>query len=202
MKFFNSHLSVEQIADAIDNRLHPSEREPFQSHLVSCEHCASQYKALAHSISLMRNDSSADAPPEALNFARNLFRTRKQFAPRPDSVANRILATLKLNLASFAPVFGERSANASAERQMLFEAGEYDVDLRIRANEKDFNLAGQILGELSEQISLKLQSADFSCETSVSEHGEFKIENVPAGNYDLTLQIGEKEVVINNLTFE
>jgi hypothetical protein len=202
MKFFNSHLSIEHIADAIDNRLPVGERDSFQSHLESCEHCASQYKALAHSINLMRNDRSTDAPPEALNFARNLFRSGKRFVPRPDSVANKILATLKQNVAPFSTVFGERSANASAERQMLFEAGEYDVDLRIRANEKDFNLAGQILGELPEQISLKLQSAGFSRETSISELGEFRIENVPAGNYDLTLQIGETEIVIRNLRFE
>lgn len=202
MKFFNSHLSIEQIADAIDNRLPAVERDSLQSHLESCGHCAAEYKNLAHSIKLMQSDRSSDAPPEALNFARNLFRADKRFAAGSRSAGSRILATLKLNVAPFAPVFDERSASASAERQMLFDAGEYDVDLRIRANDKDFNLLGQILGELTGQISLKLQSSDFTGETSVSEIGEFKIENVPAGNYDLTLQIGEAEIVISDLTVE
>jgi hypothetical protein len=201
MKFFNSHLSIKQIADAIDNRLPNGERDSFQSHLESCGHCAAEYKNLAHSINLMQSDYSIEAPLEALNFARNLFRTGKRFTPRSPA-ASRIFATLKLDVAPFAPVFGERSANASAERQMLFEAGEYDVDLRIRANDKGFNIAGQILGELSGQISLKLQSADFTRETSVSEIGEFKIENVPAGNYELILQIGEAEIIISDLTVE
>lgn len=202
MKFFNSHLSIERIADEIDNRLPANERDSFQSHLKNCRHCSAEYKNLAHSIKLMRADDSIDAPAQALTFARNLFRAGKSFEPRSSSAATRILAALKLVVAPFSPVFGERSASATAERQLLFEAGEFDVDLRLRARDKDFNLAGQILGDLSGQNSLKLQSPDFTREAFISELGEFKLENVPAGNYELILQIGEAEIVISDLKFE
>ena len=202
MKLFNSHLSFEKIADAIDNRLPASEQSSFQAHLESCPHCQTEYKTLAHSINLMRSDNSADAPPEALSFAANLFRARKQFEPRETSVVGKILATLKLDVSPFAPVFGERSAAVSSERQMLFEAGDFDLDLRVRANENDFNVVGQILGELSGRVSIRLQNEKFESETNASEIGEFKIGNVQAGKYDLTLKIGDLEIVINNLKLE
>lgn len=199
MKLFNSHLSIEQIADAIENPLAARERRMFQSHLENCPHCAREYNNLAHSINLMRADKAADAPPEALTFAKNLFRTRKQFLPRAESLTKKIWASLKLDVAPYSTVFGERSASGGAERQMLFEAGDFDVDLRIHSGENDFILAGQILGEVPEQISLELQNQNFSRKAAVSELGEFKIENIPAGSYDLNLRFGESEIVIPEL---
>jgi anti-sigma factor RsiW len=201
MKFFNSHLSAEQIADAIDNRLPQTEQSELNAHLASCGHCTAEFSALRKAIGLMRKDDSADAPLEAVSFAMSLFRTRKQFAPR-ESVTQRILATLKFELSPFAPAFGERSASVSAERQMFFEAAGFDLDLRIRAAENGFNLVGQVLGELAAQNSIRLQNAEFNREEQIRELGEFSFSNVPAGNFDLYLRIGETEIVINDLTLE
>ena len=199
MKFFNSHLSAEKIADAIENRLPEKERQTIQPHLAVCGHCRSEYQILARSIQLMKLDKSADAPREALDFAKKSFRARKQLVAGEKSATQKILATLKLDVSPFSPAFGERSAGAEAERQMLFEAGDFDLDLRIRAAASNFNLAGQVLGELSAQNSISLKNAEFNAVTNIGETGEFKIRNVPPGNYELTLRIGWTEIVINDL---
>lgn len=202
MKFFNSHLLTEKIADAIENRLSANEIDSFKAHLEGCQHCANEYKALEHSIGLMRRDDAKDAPAEALNFAFNLFRTRKQLFPREQTVSQKILATLKLDVSPFSPVFGERSAAASSERQILFDAGNFDVDLRIREAEIGFNLAGQILGELSDRNSIRLENKERKFEANVSSLGEFEIRNVSAGIYDLTLLLGDTEIIVKDLTIE
>ena len=199
MKFFNSHLSVEKIADAIENRLPENERQTIQSHLKNCPHCANEYKILARSINLMKIDESGDAPPVALDFAKNLFRARKQLAAPETSVTQKILATLKLDVSPFSPAFGERSAAAEAVRQMLFEAGDFDLDLRVRAGASGFNLAGQVLGELAEQNLIGLENAEFKAATSIGESGEFKIQNVPPGSYELILRMGATEIIIQDL---
>jgi hypothetical protein len=202
MKFFNSHLSTEKIADAIENRLSANEIDSFEAHLEGCQDCANEYKALEHSIGLMRRDDAKDAPAEALKFAFDLFRTRKQLVPREQTVAQKILATLKLDVSPFSPVFGERSAAASAERQMLFDAGDFDVDLRIQGGENGFNLAGQILGELSDRNSIRLENKEGKFEATISALGEFEFKNVPTGIYDLTLLLGDSEIVVEDLIIE
>lgn len=171
MKFFNSHLSAQQIADAIDGLIARSAE--FDNHLAECAHCAKEYAALEKAIGLMRRDDSSDAPASAFNFAVNLFRTRKTFEPRAESLTQKILATLKLDLSNFAPAFGERSAAVSDERQMLFSAGDYDIDLRIRQSAEGFVIRGQVLGEIEGKCFVRLDGADFSQETPVNEVGAF-----------------------------
>ena len=145
-------------------------------------------------------DKSADAPREVIDFAKSLFRTRRHLVLPQTSPTRKILATLKLDVSPLSPIFGERSVGTDAERQMLFEAGEYDLDLRIRAFAGGFNLAGQILGELSNQNLIALEDSQFNALTNVNQTGEFKIQNVPPGSYELTLRIGATEIVIEALT--
>ena len=144
-------------------------------------------------IRLMQMDDSVDAPEDAVEWSKKLFRTRV-FEPKK-SVVERIRAVLKLDLAPNRPVFGERSAAAGQSRQMLFEAGENAVDLRISEGAKGFTVKGQILGEGLAGVSVKL--GDLNAETN--EPGEFRLENVPAGTYDLTIRTAEKEIVLEEI---
>jgi hypothetical protein len=198
MKFFNTHLSVAQIADAIDGRLGKGE---IQMHLTGCSHCTKEYALLEKTIGLMRRDDSIDAPQAAFTFATNLFRTRKQFVAK-ESVAQKIAAILKLDLSALSPAFGERSAAAAGERQMLFSAGEFDIDLRIHDTSGSFKLNGQILGDISGNATTKLVKGDFETEAKISESGEFSFSEVPAGTYDLSLQLADAEIVISGLVIE
>ncbi len=200
MKFFNSHLSTAELADAIENRLAAGDEAQVRAHLATCTHCTSEFAALQKAIGLMRRDESKDAPGEAFNFAVNLFRTRKQFAPK-QSAAQIILAKLKSDVSQLAPAFGERSAATSGERQMLFEAGEFDVDLRVRRQTESFSLSGQVLGDVLTG-SITLQSEDFEKTEIVSEFGEFAFANVPAGNYSLKLQLSDVELVISEIILD
>ena len=141
----------------------------------------------------MQTDDAADAPPDAVRWARNLFAARAA-APKK-SVVQRILAVLQMDLSPNKAAFGERSVSASKARQMLFQADENALDIRISPAGKSFNLHGQILGAGFANAVVRL--GEF--ETIAGETGEFKFADVPGGKYNLSFQSGEKEIVIENI---
>lgn len=144
-------------------------------------------------INLMRNDDSADAPKDAVRWAKNIFLTRAA-APQK-SFVQKVLAVLQMDLSPNKAAFGERSASASQARQLLFQAGENALDIRVIKTENGFNLHGQILGEGYANAVVKI--GEF--ETTADETSEFKFDKLPTGNYDISLQSGERAIIIENL---
>jgi hypothetical protein len=109
-----------------------------------------------------------------------------------------------------AVAFGMRSAG-SDQRHLLFSAGERDVDLRINRESNAFAVTGQILGpDESGTIELRADSdspgsmADPGHDqessedrvTYLDELGEFRLDDIHAGTYRLTLRLGGDEVVL------
>lgn len=146
---------------------------------------------------LMQTDKSADAPTDSIKWAKNIFRSR--VAEPKKSLVQKVLAVLQMDLAPNKTVFGERSASASQARQMLFGAGDNQIDLRIETVKKGFNIKGQILGEGFENAEIKLENAENSFIANINELSEFKLANVAKGNYQLTLTSQEKNIIIENL---
>ncbi len=147
-------------------------------------------------IQLMRADKSVNAPADAIRWSKNIFRSR--VAEPKASVTQRVLAILQVNLSPNRAAFGERSAIGSQARQMLFQAGENVLDIRIEKTEKGFNLHGQILGEDFANRVVRL--GEF--EAATNENSEFKLADIPGGKYDLILQSGEREIVVEDLNLE
>lgn len=144
-------------------------------------------------IHLMQTDNSVDAPADAIKWSKNIFRTRA--AEPKKTVVEKVLAVLQMDLSPDKAAFGERSASASQTRQMLFEAGENSIDLRISETEKGFAIKGQILGEGFENAMVKLNDL----ETETNDLSEFTFENVAAGEYDLILKTEVKEILLEEI---
>jgi hypothetical protein len=143
-------------------------------------------------ISLMQTDNSFDAPIESVSWAKNIFRTQVQ-EPK-QSIVKRFMAVLQIDLSANKPVFGERSAS-SAVRQMLFQADEAAIDLRISNTSDGFSLKGQILGVGFAGSTVKLGVF----ETKANDLAEFSFDRIPSGEYSLTIQTTEKEVVVEKM---
>ncbi len=156
-----------------------------------------QEKLLGNIISLMENDDSFDAPADAVKWSKNLFLIRAA-APQ-QSLVQKVLAVLQMELSPNKAAFGERSASASAARQMLFGAGDHSIDLRITKSGKTFKIHGQILGENFAEAEIKLANADKTFTAKANEMSEFKFEKIASGNYDLSLVKNELEIVIENI---
>ena len=142
-------------------------------------------------IHLMQTDDSTDAPQDAIRWSKNIFRTR---AKQP-TLVEKIKAVLTADLLPGKAVFGERSGTAQA-RQMLFEAGDRGIDLRISGSDEGFEIRGQILGEGFENCAVKLGAM----ETTSNDRSEFTFYGVSAGTYDLTISNGEEMIEIEEIT--
>ncbi len=144
-------------------------------------------------VRLMQTDSSVDAPQDSVKWAKNIFLSRAT-APK-QTLVQKVLAVLQIDLSPNKAVFGERSATGSQARQMLFEAGDNSIDLRLSEGEKGFDLRGQILGEGFENALVKIGEY----ETNTNELSEFVIKSVPHGVYELKLQNTVTEIVIEKI---
>lgn len=145
----------------------------------------------------MRRDDSVDAPGDSVKWAKNIFRSRMANSKAP--LAQRILAVLRMDLAPNKAAFGERSAGAGQARQMLFDAGDHNIDLRIKDTGGAFEIHGQVLGEGFAGGSIGLIGNENNYKAAVSEMSEFKLTGIAKGNYSLVLRGGGKELLIEGL---
>lgn len=148
-------------------------------------------------VQLMQTDESKDASADNIQWSKNLFRTR---AVEPKkSLVSKVLAVLQMDLSPNKAAFGERSASASQVRQMLFTAGENQIDLRIAKSGKGFKVTGQILGEAFAGAEIKLNAGEKSLTTTANELSEFSFENVSKNVYSLSLISNQQEIIIENI---
>ena len=149
---------------------------------------------------LMQTDDSADAPADAIQWSKNLFRAR---AVQPkESFVQKVLAVLQMDLSPNKAVFGERSASVSQARQMLFTAGDNQIDLRISPVNKGFKVAGQILGEGFAGTEVKIFNENKKFTAKSNDLGEFAFEKISKGTYTLSIIFKDKEIVLENIEID
>ena len=157
-------------------------------------------KNLKRITELMRRDDSVDAPRDSIHWASNLFRTRAVEA-KP-SIVRKLVAVLQMEIAPNKAAFGERSTSASAVRQMLFQAGENAIDLRIEPSETDFSVSGQILGEGFGNATITLSGETRGYKAAANEMSEFGFEEIPAGRYELLIHGADVEISLKAIEIE
>jgi len=151
-------------------------------------------------IHLMQTDNSADAPKDSIAWTKNLFHARA--AEPKKSLVQKVLAVLQMDLAPDKAAFGERSASASAIRQMLFGAGDYQIDLRIAKANKGFTVTGQIFGADSGEADIRLFGGGKNFTAKTNELSEFRFDNISKDKYTLSLTFKDKEITIESIEIE
>ncbi|MGB8507592.1 MAG: hypothetical protein WCD76_04240, partial [Pyrinomonadaceae bacterium] len=148
---------------------------------------------------LMRADDSVDAPRDVLLSTVGMFRAKAK-AP---SLLRRLLATLDFDSGSHALAFGVRSGQAAPARQLLFNAGDVSVDLRLARGGEGWTISGQVLGPCEDGGRVELIRSGESEATTGAELNDLcefvVLPPVEAGVYTLRLWLGEVEIEIPEL---
>lgn len=144
----------------------------------------------------MQTDKSVDAPQDAIKWSKNIFRTR--VAERKPGLVERIIGVLSQELVPGKAAFGERSGTAGRMRQMLFEAGDNRVDLRVSPKAGKFDVRGQILGRGWEGSSITFAKQ----ECGADKFGGFVFNEIEEGTYDLTISGERIEIVLKGIVLE
>jgi len=167
------------------------------SHLGECSTCAEGLHRLQSLLQVMREDQSVDAPRDVLFNAMNVY-ARRSGSQRP-SLAKRIMAALSFDSFTGEPAFGLRSGQASA-RQLIYSAGDSDLDLRIEAREQDrWAIAGQLLGRKCDGGEVTLRGENQSASAELNEQCEFALPSIPAGNYALIVTLADIEIEVSRI---
>lgn len=203
MRLTSTHITFERLADVAEGRPSAEETAEERAHLASCKRCSSQAAELARVATLMRADTSADAPRDVLFNAIQLFHSRRtESAP---GLLRRVVAALAFDSSTRTPAFGVRSGQTAPARQMLFGAGEFDVDLRLAAGEEGWTVSGQVLGPCEGGRVEAFTSGEWeeaTAHTSLNDLCEFTLPPVPEGVYALRLRLNDTEIEIPELSLK
>jgi len=187
------HPPFEQLADLAEGRVTDAPRRLLLEHLSTCASCSEQYAWLQRTINLMRTDDTEDAPDWVISSVVKRFRPPE---PQP-SALRRILASLNFDSARMQPAFGVRSGQPVG-RQLLFNAGDFDLDLRVAPEGDQWKVSGQVLGPCDDG-EVELAGTAGALRATFNELCEFVLPPAPAGIYTLLLRIRGAEVEVDGL---
>ncbi|HYP28260.1 MAG TPA: hypothetical protein VE262_16215 [Blastocatellia bacterium] len=198
--------SFERLIDYLDGRLAEEEAERLSEHVASdCRHCAPTrdwYVLVRQSVSA---DDSVEPPPWVLKRAVRIF-DEKGSRPRLKERLGRAVASLVFDSFAQPAILGVRSTE-TANRQLLYRAGDYSIDLQIAPSEgARLDVRGQILREGEERFEsvagIKIELAPgggAARETLTDGTGEFAFESLEPGEYDLRLEARDLSITVHGL---
>jgi anti-sigma factor RsiW len=204
MRVTPRHIPFARLADLAEGRLSPEEAAGERAHLADCTRCAGQAAQLGHLAALMRADTSEDAPAALVADVVRMFRARRPAAGAEPGLVRRLVAALTFDSSSLTPAFGVRSGQAAPARQLLFSAGDLDVDLRLAQGPEGWTVSGQVLGPCRGG-GVELVTADGSpaARAALNEQCEFTLlPPTPDGTYALRLRLDGAEVEIPELSLK
>ena len=203
MRLTPRHIPFARLADLAEGRLTPEEEREARAHLADCTGCSAQAAQLGHLTALMRADTSEDAPAELVASVVRMFRAHRARAEEP-GLLRRLVAALTFDSSGLRPAFGVRSGQAAPARQMLFGAGDYDVDLRLAPGGEGWTVSGQVLGPCKGgEVELLDAEGATAARATLNELCEFTLlPPSPDGTYALRLRLDGAEVEIPELSLK
>lgn len=198
--------SFERIIDYLDNRLPEAEAASVATHLADdCEVCGESRDWYQRVRTVAATDETVAPPPWVLKRAVRIFEMQRD---RPGLVERIRHAVASLVFDSFggAALAGVRSTE-TANRQLLYRAGEYNIDLQIVPSDYPLaELIGQVLKEneptFESVAGLKLditRGDSIVCSAVTGAMGEFKVSGVEQGVYNLRVELPEGSITVPDL---
>ena len=198
--------SFEQLIDSFDNVLSEPEATLVAAHLASgCPACTETRGWYQQFRNVTASDDTVAAPAWVFKRAVKIF-DRALHRRKPGTTIGDLIASLVFDSFARPALAGVRSTE-TVNRQLLYRAGDYSIDLQIvRSERARADLMGQVLKERDpdfESVSrLKLNGARagrlfFSAITD--DKGEFRISGIEQGMYDLRIELAEGSIILADL---
>jgi len=197
-----THLKTENILGFIDGSSTISVRTEAENHLKVCRECDDLRVELTDLMSRLQADSSYEPPAQLLQWGLDLF----QPVVRPEAVGagawvRKFVASLVFDTYDQPLMAGVRRVGAPP-RQLLFRAGDVDVDVKIESMETNdrITLVGQVLSsgaKFFDNTPVKLESHGIvRYKTRTNLVGEFSFDEVPKDTYHLSVDLPEGQITL------
>jgi len=190
------HIAFEALVDIAEKRLISGALEIAMAHVEVCSACSDKLRQLQQVIRLMKTDTAEDAPRDVLASAINIF--QPQTTP---TALRRVVAALIFDSRSASPAFGMRSLRTDW-RQMLYSAHDTDIDLRVRVQNEECIVTGQVIQEGCNGGLVEISGATGSTQANLNALCEFTLPAMPIGKYSLRVVLPDVEIEIPDLEFK
>lgn len=194
------HVNAEKLMEYMDGQLTDEAKAMIDSHLSHCSDCLQTSGELQQFVSWLQSDASNEPPAEALEWGVNLFQPMLQ-PKESGSKIRKIVASLVFDTFDQPATAGVRRVGAPP-RQLLFRAGDVDVDVKIEAMETNerISLVGQVLSnreKFFDNTPVKLESHGMvRYKTMTNFVGEFVFDEVPKDTYHLSVDLPEGQITL------
>jgi hypothetical protein len=174
------------------------EKSTLEGHFTSCGECAELKQEFHVFMTRLQKDSSFEPPADLVQWGVSLFQPVMQ--PEAGGL-RRMIASLVFDTFDQPMLAGVRRVGAPP-RQLLFRAGDVDVDVKIESMEANdrITLVGQVLSSAAkffDNTPVKLESHGIvRYRTRTNVVGEFSFDEVPKDTYHLSVDLPEGQITL------
>lgn len=192
------HIEFEVLIKKAEGLLSPDEAREVEKHLRVCIDCARTSQKLESFTAYVRADTDFEEVPQATTAnLLNIFQPQKAAANK-DSFLRKLIASLTFD--DWQTALNERFV-LSDERQLLYKAENFDIDLRLNFAGEKCQLSGQLFPDCAPG-TIELFSGEESRKAEFNEDCEFVFPPVKNGQYTLRIKLGETIIEIQNISLQ
>lgn len=192
----------ERIIDYLDGSLTTRDVERVETHLsAGCGSCLETRDWYRNVRQVAASDDTTEPPAWVLKRAVRIFDAKRR--PSLSERVGQAVASLVFDSLARPALSGVRSTETT-NRQLLYRANDYSIDLQIAPSGARADLIGQVLreGETAFEsvanLSLRL-TGEHTYSATTDAMGEFVIRGIEQGIYDLRVELGRGSVMIPGL---
>jgi hypothetical protein len=192
------HLEFEKLVKNFEGLLPLAEEQKISGHLRKCAECAALAAKLESFFDYVQKSGQNEQVSQA-DTARllNIFKPPKVVSP-PPSFGQRLLAGLVFD--DWQTALGERFAAADS-RNLLYRAGEFEIDLRLLFTGGKCLLSGQVFPACRQPASAEIFSGEVVREkVFLNDYCEFVFPPLKEGIYSFRFESGGNIIEIENLS--
>jgi hypothetical protein len=193
------HINTEDLVDYMDGRVSGDGKLAVENHLSKCNDCVELKEELGLLVLRLQEDTTFEPPAGLVEWGVSLFQPLLQ--PSTGGKLRKLIAALVFDTFDQPVLAGVRRVGAPP-RQLLFRAGDVDVDVKIESMEANdrITLVGQVLSTTAkffDNTPVKLESHGIvRYRTMTNLVGEFSFDEVPKDTYHLSVDLPEGQITL------
>jgi hypothetical protein len=190
------HPEFEKLVKNFEGRLALNEQQEVSEHLRACAECAASAAKLENFFRYANAENGQVSQADTVRLL-NVFKPQKPASGKGESKLKRLFASLVFD--DWQMALNERFA-ATDSRHLLYQAEDFEVDLRLLFAGGKCSLSGQIFPDCVENATAEIFSEDVSEKIFLNNYCEFVFPPLKEGIYNFRVNSGEKIIEIENLS--
>jgi len=197
------HPKFEILLDFLEDRLPKAKADQVTAHLaLPCAACQGEIEGMRDVLQLLRNEHLSEPSSVAVQRVIRLFR-RFHEGPFSDE-RPRLIARLLFDSLLAPSTLAVRGIGN--ERQLLFRAEDFDIDLQIADEGSSLRLLGQVtpladdLPQVQGGLVRLTQEDGVAASATADELGTFAFQAIAPGNYEMWLDLPRAKIWVPYVT--